>query len=46
MSVKNNKTNTKIIIHYTESKKEAERKFQVKYSARTILLILLGKSLA
>ena len=44
MSVKNNKTNTKIVIQYTESKRDAERKFQVKYSARTILLILLGKS--
>ena len=46
MSVKNNKTNTKIVIHYTESKRDAERKFQVQYSARTILLILLGKSFA
>jgi len=46
MSVKNNKTNTKIVIHYTESKRDAERKFQVKYSARTILLILLGRSFA
>ena len=46
MSVKNNKTNTKIVIQYTESKRDAERKFQVKYSARTILLILLGKSFA
>ena len=46
MSVKNNKTNTKIVIHYTESKRDAEQKFQVKYSARTILLILLGKSFA
>ena len=46
MSVKNNKTSTKIVIHYTESQRDAERKFPVKYSARTLLLILLGKSFA
>ena len=43
MSLKNNKTSTKIVIYHTGSKIEAESKLRVKYSAWTILLVLLGK---
>ena len=44
MSLKNKETSTKVVIYQTGNKREAERKFKVKYSARTILLVLLGKS--
>ena len=46
MSLKNSGTSTKVVIYQTGNKREAERKFQVKYSAWTILLVLLGKSLS
>ena len=43
MSLKNNKTRTQIVIYHTGNKIEAESKLRVKYSAWTILLVLLGK---